>query len=119
MGTADGSATLKWSVAGDDPVALFRLTEEHAGARQMFYTDQAQMRVSRDEPGSYTFTIQACTRSADGYPQCGQVSRPLVLTFVGKAGDQDGKTSTSSTVQAIEVAPVTTEVLTLANPYVE
>jgi hypothetical protein len=86
--TADGSATLKWSVAGDDPVALFRLTEEHAGARRISYTDQAQMRVLRDEPGIYTFSIQACTRSADGYSQCGQVSQPLVLTVVGETGDQ-------------------------------
>ena len=77
------------------------------------------MRVLRDEPGIYTFSIQACTRSADGYPQCGKVSRPLVLTVVGETGDQKGKTSTSSTLQAIEVAPVTASVLTLANPYVE
>jgi hypothetical protein len=112
--TADGYATLKWSIAGDDPVALFRLTEEHAGTRQISYTDQAQMRVLRDEPGIYTFSIQACTRSADGYPQCGQVSRTLVLTVVGKTGDQKGKTSTSSALQAIEVAPVTAAVFALA-----
>ncbi|MSQ98592.1 MAG: hypothetical protein EXR85_04760 [Xanthomonadales bacterium] len=89
LASADGSATLKWSVIGDDPIALFRVTEEHAGARQVSYTDQPQLQVLRTEQGKYTFLVQACTRLADGYPQCGEVSQPLVLTVTVAANPED------------------------------
>lgn len=85
----DGVATLKWSVSGDDPIALFRVTEEHAGARQVSYTDQPELQVSRTTQGKYTFRVQACTRLADGYPQCGEVSPPLVLTVAGAADEME------------------------------
>jgi len=87
--STDGVATLKWSVIGDDPIALFRVTEEHAGARQVSYTDQPQLQVSRREQGKYTFLVQACTRLAEGYPQCGEVSPPLVLTVAGAADNAE------------------------------
>ena len=87
--STDGVATLKWSVIGDDPIALFRVTEEHAGARQVSYTDLPELQVSRREQGKYTFLVQACTRLADGYPQCGEVSPPLVLTVAGAADDTE------------------------------
>lgn len=89
LGSTDGVATLKWSVTGDDPIALFRVIEEHGGALQVSYTDQPQLQVSRREQGKYTFRVQVCTRLPDGYPQCGEVSPPLVLTVAGTAVDTE------------------------------
>jgi hypothetical protein len=68
---------------------LFRLSEEHAGTRHVSFTDQAEMHVFRGDPGTYSFLIQACTRSEDGYLQCGELSPPLVLTVANTAQDRD------------------------------
>ena len=80
LSSHDGLATLRWSVSGDDPVALFKITAEHEGARQVSYTDQPQLQLMLPERGKYTFLVHACTRMPDGYPQCGVASQPLVLT---------------------------------------
>jgi len=77
--TRDGFATLRWSAEGDEPVALFRISEEHSGERQISFTDQAEIRVFRTVPGNYCFWVQACKRYPDGYPFCGRKSLPLTL----------------------------------------
>ncbi|MEJ8568906.1 putative Ig domain-containing protein [Elongatibacter sediminis] len=75
----DGHAVLRWTVDGNGRVPLFRLTEDHAGARRLGFTDVAEARLYRVRPGTYTFRVQACTRDASGYPDCGKPSKPLKL----------------------------------------
>jgi len=120
LASTDGVAILKWSVTGDDPIALFRVTEEHAGARQVSYTDQPELQVLRTEQGKYIFLVQACTRLADGYPQCGEVSRTLVLTVAGAADDKErmrspGKTAGNKALQAGDAAAASAAVAVVAN----
>jgi len=79
----NGVATLRWSVEGGEGVVLFRIREEFSGERQISYTDQAEIRVVRNEPGDYSFWVQACRRYADGYPLCGDLSSRLTLSVPG------------------------------------
>lgn len=80
--TKEGLATLRWSVDGNEAIALFRLREEHSGEYQISYTDQTEIDVVREEPGDYRFWVQACRRYADGYPHCGESSRRLTLSVI-------------------------------------
>jgi hypothetical protein len=93
--TNDGLATLRWSVDGIEAIALFRLREEHSGEYQISYTDQAEILVVRGEPGDYSFWVQACKRYADGYPQCGESSRRLILSVI--EADDDALASAKAT----------------------
>lgn len=80
--TDDGFATLRWSVEGNDSVALFRISEESSGEKQFSFTEQAEIRVFRLKPGDYSFWVQACKRYADGFPLCGEPSQRLTLIVV-------------------------------------
>jgi len=77
----DGHVRLRWSCDGGEPIALFRLTEEFSGHKQISFTDQAEMQLFRSEPGTYEFRVQACRPQAAGYSQCGEHSAPLTLTI--------------------------------------
>jgi hypothetical protein len=81
LASSVGFVTLRWSVKGGDSVALFRVTEEHSGERQVSFTDLAEIRLHRPKPGEYTFTVQACNRLANGYARCGQASSKLTLAL--------------------------------------
>lgn len=75
----DGFATLRWTIDGDEPVALFRVTEEFRGERHVSFTEKPELTVFRIDPGAYVFRTQACDRDAAGYPECGSASAPLIL----------------------------------------
>jgi len=86
--TGDGFATLRWSVEGDGVWALFRISENHSGERQISFTDQAEIRVFRSQPGEYNFWVQACKRYADGYAECGAFSPRLSLSVSAGLAEQ-------------------------------
>jgi hypothetical protein len=77
--SADGFATLRWSVEGSDKVELFRISEIHSGQQQISFTDQVEMRLRRSEPGEYHFWIRACDSRSGDYPHCGEASAQLTL----------------------------------------
>jgi len=79
LATNDGFMTLRWSIEGNEAIALFRICERHSGTQNVAFTDQAEMRMYRTEPGEYSFWVQACERYPDGFPKCGQPSERLAV----------------------------------------
>lgn len=77
--TADGFATLQWSMNGDQSISAFRIHEQAPDEQQFLYTDQVEIRLFRKLPGDYRFRVQACIRSPSDYPRCGAPSQPLTL----------------------------------------
>ena len=64
INSADGYGTLRWSVDGELPVGLFRITEEFAGKQSVSFTDQAELQIFRIDTGTYSFRVQACRQGS-------------------------------------------------------
>jgi len=87
ISTDDGHADLHWAVEGSDPVEFFRLTERFDGKSAVHFVDHPTTRLYRNEPGTYEFWVQACTRDSAGYPNCGSMSPRLELTVTEAVQD--------------------------------